>query len=52
MSNTELMAHDSIQRGRRLEYLTIGWNLGEAAVAIGAGVFAGSTASLDLASTP
>jgi divalent metal cation (Fe/Co/Zn/Cd) transporter len=46
MSETEPMAHDSIQKGRRLEYLTIGWNLGEAAVGIGAGVFAGSTALL------
>ncbi len=46
MSDTEPMAQDSIQRGRYLEYLTIGWNLGEAAVAIGAGVFAGSTALL------
>ncbi len=46
MSNTESMARDFIQRGRRLEYLTIGWNMFEAAVAIGAGVFAGSTALL------
>ncbi|MGH7938306.1 MAG: cation transporter [Bryobacteraceae bacterium] len=30
--------------GRRLEYFTLGWNLTEAAVAIGAGVIAGSTA--------
>jgi divalent metal cation (Fe/Co/Zn/Cd) transporter len=40
------MVHDAIQRGRRLEYLTIGWNMFEAAVAIGAGVFARSTALL------
>jgi divalent metal cation (Fe/Co/Zn/Cd) transporter len=46
MSDTEPVAHDSIQRGRHLEYLTIGWNLFEAAVAIGAGVFARSTALL------
>jgi divalent metal cation (Fe/Co/Zn/Cd) transporter len=46
MSDNEPMANDSIQRGRHLEYLTIGWNLGEAAVAIGAGVFARSTALL------
>jgi divalent metal cation (Fe/Co/Zn/Cd) transporter len=32
--------------GLRLEYFTIGWNLVEAAVAIGAGVFAGSIALL------
>ena len=30
--------------GRRLEYFTLGWNLTEAAVAIGAGLFAGSIA--------
>ena len=46
MSETESTADDSIQRGRRLEYLTIGWNTFEAAVAIGAGVFARSTALL------
>jgi divalent metal cation (Fe/Co/Zn/Cd) transporter len=33
-----------IRRGRRLEYLTIGWNLVEAAVAVGAGLVAGSAA--------
>jgi divalent metal cation (Fe/Co/Zn/Cd) transporter len=38
--------HDSIQRGRYLEYLTIGWSMFEAAVALGAGVLAGSTALL------
>ena len=31
-------------RGRRLEYFTVGWNVIEAAVAIGAGVKAGSIA--------
>ncbi|MGO8750711.1 MAG: cation diffusion facilitator family transporter [Thermoguttaceae bacterium] len=46
ITDTELMRRDSIQRGRRLEYLTIGWNMVEAAVAIGAGVFARSTALL------
>ncbi len=46
MCQTEPVAHDAIHRGRRLEYLTLGWNLGEGAVAIGAGVFAGSTALL------
>jgi hypothetical protein len=30
--------------GRRLEYFTLGWNLTEAAVALGAGLFAGSIA--------
>src|SRR5215468_8383860 len=29
--------------GRRLEYFTLGWNLTEALVGIGAGVIAGST---------
>ena len=33
----------NIQRGRVLEYLTIGWNMVEAVVAIGAGIVAGST---------
>lgn len=32
-----------IKRGRTLEYLTVGWNLVEAIVSIGAGVLAGST---------
>ena len=35
---------DVMTRGRRLEYLTIGWNLLEAVVAIGGGVIAGSSA--------
>jgi divalent metal cation (Fe/Co/Zn/Cd) transporter len=33
-----------IRRGLRLEYLTLGWNLVEAAVAVAAGIFAGSIA--------
>jgi divalent metal cation (Fe/Co/Zn/Cd) transporter len=33
-----------IARGRRLEYLTIGWNLLEGVVAVGAGLAAGSAA--------
>jgi divalent metal cation (Fe/Co/Zn/Cd) transporter len=33
-----------VRQGRKLEYLTIGWNLLEGAVAVGAGVVAGSTA--------
>lgn len=44
MSETTPTASDAIRKGRRLEYVTLGWNLGEAAVSIGAGVFAGSTA--------
>lgn len=35
-----------IRRGRALEYLTLGWNLAEAVVAIGAGLLAGSSALL------
>ncbi len=35
---------DQTARGRRLEYFTIGWNVEEAAVAIGAGAAAGSIA--------
>jgi divalent metal cation (Fe/Co/Zn/Cd) transporter len=31
-------------RGRRLEYMTLGWNLVEAVVAVGSGLMAGSTA--------
>jgi divalent metal cation (Fe/Co/Zn/Cd) transporter len=33
-----------LRKGRHLEYLTLGWNLAEAAVAITAGALAGSTA--------
>jgi divalent metal cation (Fe/Co/Zn/Cd) transporter len=33
-----------LRAGRRLEYFTLGWNMTEAAVAIGAGLFAGSIA--------
>jgi len=33
-----------VRRGRRLEYLTIGWNTVEAVFAIGAGLLAGSVA--------
>jgi divalent metal cation (Fe/Co/Zn/Cd) transporter len=37
--------HDAqLDEGRRLEYLTIGWNVVEAAVSIWAGLVAGSTA--------
>jgi divalent metal cation (Fe/Co/Zn/Cd) transporter len=35
---------DHLRQGRRLEYFTIGWNVVEAAVAVGAGWFAGSIA--------
>jgi divalent metal cation (Fe/Co/Zn/Cd) transporter len=36
----------ALRKGRRLEYLTIGWNLVEAVVSIWAGLMAGSTALL------
>jgi divalent metal cation (Fe/Co/Zn/Cd) transporter len=35
---------NQLRAGRRLEYFTLGWNLTEAAVAIGAGLVAGSVA--------
>ena len=35
---------NQLRAGRRLEYFTLGWNLTEAAVAIGAGLFARSIA--------
>lgn len=35
---------DLVRRGRILEYFTIGWNVLEAAVAVGSGIVAGSTA--------
>ncbi|MCX5906453.1 MAG: cobalt transporter, partial [Deltaproteobacteria bacterium] len=34
----------TVKHGRRLEYFTIGWNLIEALVSIGAGLLAGSVA--------
>ena len=40
------------RRGRRLEYFGLGWNMMEAAVSIGAGVVAGSTALLGFGITP
>jgi divalent metal cation (Fe/Co/Zn/Cd) transporter len=42
---SERAARESgVQRGRRLEYLTVGWNLCEGAIAVAAGAAAGSTA--------
>lgn len=44
-SDEGLAARRSVmRRGRRLEYLTVGWNVVEAGVSIAAGVVAGSTA--------
>ncbi|HLL73651.1 MAG TPA: cation transporter [Pyrinomonadaceae bacterium] len=42
---TDRTARESyVVRGRRLEYLTVGWNLCEGAIAVAAGAAAGSTA--------
>ena len=38
------LRRESLRRGRRLELLTLGWNVVEAAVAVGSGLLAGSTA--------
>jgi divalent metal cation (Fe/Co/Zn/Cd) transporter len=43
LSYTAERAHN-LKLGRRLEYFTLGWNMLEAVVAIGAGVLAGSIA--------
>ncbi len=40
----EIFRDAAVRQGRRLEYFTVGWNLIEAAVALGAGLFAGSIA--------
>jgi divalent metal cation (Fe/Co/Zn/Cd) transporter len=40
----ETNSHSDVAAGRRLEYFTLGWNALEAMVAVGAGLFAGSTA--------
>src|SRR4029450_5328749 len=42
-AHVDLRASDT-RMGRRLEYFTLGWNLTEAVVGIGAGVMAGSIA--------
>lgn len=35
-----------VERGRRLEYITVGWNLLEGAIAVGSGIAAGSISLL------
>lgn len=40
----ENLRAEHVQHGRRLEYVTIGWNSLEAIVAVGAGILAGSIA--------
>jgi len=44
--STALTRSEHVRRGISLEYLTIGWNMVECAVAVGAGLFAGSIALL------
>lgn len=44
MAGVEAARAVSVGRGRRLEYLTIGWNALEGIVSIGAGLIAGSVA--------
>ncbi|MDQ3802357.1 MAG: cation transporter [Acidobacteriota bacterium] len=44
IQNADVERAGLIRRGRRLEYLTVGWNLLEAVVAVGAGLAAGSAA--------
>jgi len=41
---SNILRLDQIRRGRRLEYLTIGWNSLEGLIAVSAGVLAGSIA--------
>src|SRR5512134_642804 len=40
---SESPSRSAVRQGRRLEYLTLGWNAVEAVVAIGSGAMAGST---------
>lgn len=42
--NVELARAKDVRRGRRLEYLTVGWNSLEGVIAVGAGLVAGSIA--------
>ncbi|MGI8639842.1 MAG: cation diffusion facilitator family transporter [Pyrinomonadaceae bacterium] len=42
IASQEILSSKSVRRGRLLEYFTIGWNLLEAIVAIGAGIVSGS----------
>ena len=40
----ETFRRGQVRRGRRLEYLTVGWNSLEGLIAVGAGLVAGSVA--------
>ena len=42
IANQEIFRATNVKRGRLFEYLTIGWNLLEAVIAVGAGIAAGS----------
>jgi len=42
IASQEILPAENVRRGRLLEYFTIGWNLLEAIVAIGAGIVSGS----------
>jgi len=44
METQVIRRDEAVRQGRLLEYFTVGWNLIEAAVAVGAGLFAGSIA--------
>ncbi|MGE5254175.1 MAG: cation diffusion facilitator family transporter [Planctomycetaceae bacterium] len=44
MESRVIPRDEAVRQGRLLEYFTVGWNLIEAAVAIAAGLFAGSIA--------
>ena len=44
METQVIRRDEAVRQGRLLEYFTVGWNLIEAAVALGAGIFAGSIA--------
>ncbi|MCW5961521.1 MAG: cation transporter [Pyrinomonadaceae bacterium] len=44
LNNQTIIRGENLRRGRRLEYLTIGWNSLEAFIAVGAGLAAGSIA--------
>lgn len=41
---SEILRAANVRTGRNLEFLTIGWNILEAVIAVGAGLVAGSTA--------
>lgn len=42
LANKEIFHTENVRRGQLLEYLTIGWNLFEAGISVGAGLMAGS----------